>query len=231
MLRVTINGRAHEFPAGLTILDALRQLGLKVPTLCHDERLKPGGACRLCEVEIAGWSRYATACNTPLASGMVIQTHSPASRKRGERCWDCLRIVIRRSRFRSFPKKNFTVISGNTAFLRRSEHYLHSLGRHSRMRPIPTFMSTCRSASPASAASAFATRCRGSSSGRRGSRRGDPHRAGLRHDSARRARVSSAARASIPARAARSKTRPSSSSDAPRYGRARLVRIAASAAR
>ena len=71
MLHVTINDRAHEFPAGLTILAALRQLGIDVPTVCHDDRLEPSGACRLCSVEITGWNRYATACNTPLANGMV----------------------------------------------------------------------------------------------------------------------------------------------------------------
>ena len=75
MLHVTINDRAHEFPAGLTILAALRQLGIDVPTVCYDERIEPSGACRLCSVEITGWNRYATSCNTPLANGMVIETH------------------------------------------------------------------------------------------------------------------------------------------------------------
>jgi formate dehydrogenase major subunit len=77
MLQVTINGRRHEFPAGLTILAALRRVDVDLPTLCHDDRLKPTGACRLCSVEIAGWNRYVTACNTPLADGMEIQSHSP----------------------------------------------------------------------------------------------------------------------------------------------------------
>jgi formate dehydrogenase major subunit len=77
MLQVKINGQRHEFPAGLTILDALRRVDLEVPTLCHDDRLQPTGACRLCSVEIAGWNRYATACNTPLTDGMEIQSHSP----------------------------------------------------------------------------------------------------------------------------------------------------------
>ena len=71
MLQVTINETAHEFPDGLTILAALRQLGIEVPTVCHDDRLEPSGACRLCSVEITGWNRYVTACNTPLANGMV----------------------------------------------------------------------------------------------------------------------------------------------------------------
>lgn len=77
MLQVTINNKTHEFPSGLTLLEALRRVNVDLPTVCHDDRLKPTGACRLCSVEIAGWSRYATACNTPLANGMSIQTHSP----------------------------------------------------------------------------------------------------------------------------------------------------------
>ena len=78
MLQVTINGQQHEFPTGLNILVALRQLCIEVPTLCHDDRIKPCGACRLCIVEIKGWKRHATACNTALTEGMDIQTHSPA---------------------------------------------------------------------------------------------------------------------------------------------------------
>jgi formate dehydrogenase major subunit len=77
MLQVEINGRPHEFPAGLTILAALRRIDVDLPTVCHDDRLKPTGACRLCSVEIAGWTRYVTACNTPLSNGMEIQSHSP----------------------------------------------------------------------------------------------------------------------------------------------------------
>jgi formate dehydrogenase major subunit len=77
MVEVTINRRRHEFPAGLTILDALRKLDVNLPTLCHDDRLKPTGACRLCSVEIMGWNRYITACNTPLTDRMEIQSHSP----------------------------------------------------------------------------------------------------------------------------------------------------------
>jgi formate dehydrogenase major subunit len=78
MLRVTINGRPCEAPEGATILDALRAHGTDVPTLCHDERLHPSGACRLCVVAVKSWSRHATACNTLLLDSMEIETHSPA---------------------------------------------------------------------------------------------------------------------------------------------------------
>lgn len=77
MLRVTINDQAHEVEEGVSILDALRSAGVEVPTLCHDERLKPYGGCRLCIVQIKGWPRPVTACNTLIAEGMAIDTHTP----------------------------------------------------------------------------------------------------------------------------------------------------------
>lgn len=77
MLRARINHQQYEFEDGLTILQALRQIGDEVPTLCHDDRLKPAGDCRMCLVEIAGWTRPATACNTQLTDGMSIETHTP----------------------------------------------------------------------------------------------------------------------------------------------------------
>jgi formate dehydrogenase major subunit len=76
MLCVRINGEIHEFGEDISILDALRSIKIEVPTLCHDERLKPYGACRLCVVQVKGWARPVTACNTPLADGMEIETHT-----------------------------------------------------------------------------------------------------------------------------------------------------------
>jgi len=76
MLRVTINGQAHTLPDGVTVLTALRAAGFDVPTVCHDPRLTPYGGCRLCVVQITGQSRPVTSCNTPLADGMVIDTHT-----------------------------------------------------------------------------------------------------------------------------------------------------------
>ena len=79
MLRVTINNQDHELPAGGSILDALRTLGIEVPTLCHDPRIVPTGACRLCSVELRGQDRLVASCTTPLTDGMVIETHSAAA--------------------------------------------------------------------------------------------------------------------------------------------------------
>ena len=77
MLQVTINGQSHEFAEGLTINQALRQIAVEVPTLCHDDRIQPYGSCRLCTVEVKGVNGLVTACNTQLRDGMEISTHSP----------------------------------------------------------------------------------------------------------------------------------------------------------
>lgn len=76
MLHLTINGQPCEAPEGATILDALHARGVELPTLCHDERLHPSAACRLCVVAVKGWDRHPTACNTTLLDGMEIETHS-----------------------------------------------------------------------------------------------------------------------------------------------------------
>ena len=78
MPEVILNGKLHRFAEGTTILSACSQVGIVLPTLCHDERLKPSGACRLCLVAVKGWNRHATACNTHLMDGMEIESHSPA---------------------------------------------------------------------------------------------------------------------------------------------------------
>lgn len=76
MLNLNIDGKDVAVASGTTVLEALRLAGLEVPTLCHDERLKPFGACRLCIVEIAGMPKPVTSCTTPATDGMVVKTNS-----------------------------------------------------------------------------------------------------------------------------------------------------------
>jgi len=69
-----LNGEKVEAEAGSTILEAAQQNGVEIPTLCHDPRLKPTAACRLCLVEVEGARGPMPACATPLAEGMVVRT-------------------------------------------------------------------------------------------------------------------------------------------------------------
>ena len=77
MISLTIDEKKIEAPEGATVLEAARLAKIDIPTLCHDPRMKPHGACRLCIVDIAGLPRPVTSCTTPATEGMVVTTTSP----------------------------------------------------------------------------------------------------------------------------------------------------------
>ncbi len=82
MVNLTINGKPVEVPAGSTILDAAKKLGIHIPTLCHfhlhDTKMENKSAtCRVCMVEMKGRRALAPACATPVSNGMEILTHTP----------------------------------------------------------------------------------------------------------------------------------------------------------
>ncbi len=73
-MELTIDGRKVTAPEGVTVLEAARSGGIYVPTLCHEPRLKPYGACRMCIVSIEGMRGMPSSCSTPAAQGMVVHT-------------------------------------------------------------------------------------------------------------------------------------------------------------
>jgi len=75
-IKFILNGKNVEANAGSTILEAAECNGVAIPTLCHDPRLKPSAACRLCIVEVEGARVPMPACTTPLNEGMVVKTNS-----------------------------------------------------------------------------------------------------------------------------------------------------------
>lgn len=82
MVSLTIDEREVEVKEGATILEAAEHLGIKIPTLCHDKRLVPYGACRMCIVEERERKgRFIPACFTPVKNGMDIITDSAEIRK------------------------------------------------------------------------------------------------------------------------------------------------------
>ena len=59
------------------MLQAAHKAGISIPTLCHDDKLEPYGACRFCMVEIEKQRSLQPSCTFPVSEGLVIQTHSP----------------------------------------------------------------------------------------------------------------------------------------------------------
>jgi len=78
-ITVTVDGKKVEVPLGATILEAANAAGSRVPTLCHDNKLHPFGACRICLVEVEGTPRkFTPSCTTPATDNMVVKTSSPS---------------------------------------------------------------------------------------------------------------------------------------------------------
>ncbi len=74
-VKIRINGMEVEASPDKTLYQVAKELGIHIPVLCHFEPLIPKGACRICVVEDRGALK--TACTTPVAPGMDIQTDSP----------------------------------------------------------------------------------------------------------------------------------------------------------
>jgi formate dehydrogenase major subunit len=97
-VHVTIDGREINVPADWTVLDAAREAGVEIPTLCYHPELKPFNSCLLCVVEIEGGGRPALACGTQVRDGMVITSRSDLIKETrrialelllSEHCGDC----------------------------------------------------------------------------------------------------------------------------------------------
>ncbi len=73
---LTIDGIKVETRPGTTILQASRETGIYIPTLCSYPSLPlPLATCRLCLVEVMGTeSRFPSSCVTPVSEGMIVHT-------------------------------------------------------------------------------------------------------------------------------------------------------------
>jgi NADH-quinone oxidoreductase chain G len=78
MITVTINGKEVKLEKAVTVLEAARSAGIKIPTLCWHEQLEKYGGCRLCLVEVEKMPRLQTACTLLVTDGMVVRTETDA---------------------------------------------------------------------------------------------------------------------------------------------------------
>jgi len=78
MITVNINGKEIKLEKAVTVLEAARSGGIKIPTLCYHEQLEKYGGCRLCLVEVEKMPRLQTACTLMVTDGMVVRTETEA---------------------------------------------------------------------------------------------------------------------------------------------------------
>ena len=77
-LRMQIDGKEVSAREGMTLLEAARDVGISIPSLCHHEDLEPFGGCRLCivEAEVNGWTRLVVSCVYPAQDDLIVRTRS-----------------------------------------------------------------------------------------------------------------------------------------------------------
>ncbi len=76
MVNLTINNIPVSVQEGTTILEAARQLNIRIPTLCYHEDLCVAGNCRVCVVEQVGARTLQASCAVPVRDNMQILTNS-----------------------------------------------------------------------------------------------------------------------------------------------------------
>ena len=74
---LVIDGKRIKVRRGVTILEAARQAGIDIPSLCHMQGHPATGVCRVCVVEVEGARTLVGSCHTPVSEGMVIHTRTP----------------------------------------------------------------------------------------------------------------------------------------------------------
>ncbi len=81
MINITINGKQLQVAEGTTVLQAAKEVGVHIPTLCHMDLEGFGivnqvASCRVCVVEVAGRPALAPSCAEKVFEGMVVKTDS-----------------------------------------------------------------------------------------------------------------------------------------------------------
>ncbi len=77
-MKITINDQVIEARPGQTVLEAAREHGITIPTLCYHKDLSPVGSCRLCLVEIENMRGQIAACTLAASEGMIVHTETPS---------------------------------------------------------------------------------------------------------------------------------------------------------
>lgn len=77
LVTLTIDDQEVKVKEGTTILQAAKQAGIDIPTLCFLKDINEVGDCRMCIVEVEGRRGFATSCIQKVEDGMVVHTHTP----------------------------------------------------------------------------------------------------------------------------------------------------------
>ena len=80
MVTLTIDGEQVTVPENTTIMDAAKQVNIRIPSLCYLQGLIPHGACGVCVVEVEGERTITRSCVRLVQEGMKVHTNTSAIR-------------------------------------------------------------------------------------------------------------------------------------------------------
>lgn len=75
-IKVKLNGKTVLAKEGESVLDLARRNKINIPSFCHHPDLSVKANCRVCVVEISGFSKLQTSCSTKVKEGMEINTNT-----------------------------------------------------------------------------------------------------------------------------------------------------------
>ncbi len=79
MVSFTIDGQEIQAREGTPLIEAAREQGIEIPSLCYHESVPSAGACRLCVVEVTknGRTKLVASCLYPAEEGLMVTSDSP----------------------------------------------------------------------------------------------------------------------------------------------------------
>ncbi len=80
-VNIKINGMELSVPDNYTVLEAARENGIEIPTLCYLKDVSKTGSCRMCIVEVKGAKALQASCVYPVSEGLEIYTNTPKVRQ------------------------------------------------------------------------------------------------------------------------------------------------------
>jgi NADH dehydrogenase/NADH:ubiquinone oxidoreductase subunit G len=75
-IQLEIDGRQVSVEPDTMLLDAAKQIGVDIPTICWHEATTSNALCRICVVEVEGQRVLQPSCIVKAADGMKVQTRS-----------------------------------------------------------------------------------------------------------------------------------------------------------
>lgn len=91
-VNLTIDGKPIRVPKGTTVYTAAKELEIKLPIFCYQDRMPAFGACRVCLVEVEKMAKPQTSCTLEATEGMVVKTQTEMAVKGREEILEFLLI-------------------------------------------------------------------------------------------------------------------------------------------